>query len=434
MQDTLNAIHEDHVSLLRLCAAVEGVAAPGCLYGAKEAALFDAVFDYLEAFVDATHHRKEDDCLYRLLRARSDRAAAILDPLQRDHRESPEQLRALRAGLRETTAGQRTPETFTADIHFYFDSLRRHMVDEERLVFPLARECLQAPDWAECRQAFLDPSDPRFGARAQAHLRDLFHRISNLAPEAVGLASPSAGTLQTPAPALLEARAITSFYGQIQALKGIDLAIHQGEVVALVGANGAGKSTFLRALSGVQTVRSGSIEFCGEDITRLHASRRVRLGICQSPEGREIFGELSIEDNLRLGAYARPGRATSTDLDRIYALFPVLAQRRANQAGSLSGGQQQMLAIGRALMGHPRLLLLDEPSLGLAPLLVEEVFNVIRQLKSEGMTILLVEQNAFAALSLADRGYVLETGRITLQGRGDELLNNPNIRTAYLGM
>lgn len=233
---------------------------------------------------------------------------------------------------------------------------------------------------------------------------------------------------------LMEVTGLQSCYGRIQALKGLDLAIHRGETVALVGANGAGKTTFLHTLSGVQPLSGGHIHFKGEDISRMRADQRVRRGICQSPEGRQIFGPLSIEDNLRLGAYSRPRRQAPQDLEKIYDMFPVLKDKRMLPAGNLSGGQQQMLAIGRALMGRPELLLLDEPSMGLAPLLVEEVFNVVRTLKAQGMTIVLAEQNAFAALALADRGYVIETGTITLTGSGEDLIHNEQVRTAYLGM
>ncbi|MDD2547154.1 MAG: ABC transporter ATP-binding protein [Burkholderiaceae bacterium] len=233
---------------------------------------------------------------------------------------------------------------------------------------------------------------------------------------------------------LLQVRGLESSYGRIQALKGLDLEIHPGETVALVGANGAGKTTFLRTLSGVQPMGRGQIHWNGQDISRLRSDQRMRQGICQSPEGRQVFGPLSIEDNLRLGAYTRPRQEVPGALDQVYALFPILQEKRRLPAGTLSGGQQQMLAIGRALMGRPRLLLLDEPSMGLAPLLVQEVFNVVRTLKAQGMTIVLAEQNAFAALALADRGYVLETGEITLTGSGQDLIHNPQVRAAYLGM
>ncbi|WP_448153146.1 ABC transporter ATP-binding protein [Castellaniella caeni] len=233
---------------------------------------------------------------------------------------------------------------------------------------------------------------------------------------------------------MLDVKGLESCYGRIKALDGLDIQVREGELVALVGANGAGKTTFLRTLSGVQPLTAGTVRFAGQDISRLRADRRVRLGICHSPEGRQVFGPLSIEDNLRLGAYALAGKANQPELDRVYRMFPILYEKRHLSAGTLSGGQQQMLAIGRALMGAPRLLLLDEPSMGLAPLLVEEVFNVIRTLKQQGMTILLVEQNAFAALGIADRAYVLETGNIVLTGTGQSLREDETVRAAYLGI
>ncbi|HWS64803.1 MAG TPA: ABC transporter ATP-binding protein [Steroidobacteraceae bacterium] len=233
---------------------------------------------------------------------------------------------------------------------------------------------------------------------------------------------------------MLEIRSISSRYGRIEALHGIDLDVKQGQLVALVGANGAGKTTLLRTISGVQPASAGSIHLFGRDITRLPPYERVRLGICQVPEGRHVFGPMSIEDNLRLGAYTRARNNLDADLERMYELFPILKEKRALPAGTLSGGQQQMLAMARALMGQPRLLLLDEPSMGLAPLLVEETFRVVKQLKSEGITIFLVEQNAHAALSIADVGYVMETGRTILTGTGENLLNNEQVKQAYLGM
>ena len=233
--------------------------------------------------------------------------------------------------------------------------------------------------------------------------------------------------------ALLEIAGLTSHYGRIQALKGIDLSVREGELLALVGANGAGKTTLLRTISGVQPASGGTIRFAGEDITRIKAARRVTLGIAQVPEGRQVFGPLSVEDNLMLGAYTRD-EGMEEDRDRIYAMFPALRQKRREPAGTLSGGQQQMLAIGRALMARPKLLLLDEPSMGLAPLLVAEIFSTIRALKGAGTTIFLVEQNAHAALAIADRGYVLETGSIVLQDSGRALLANERVKEAYLGL
>jgi branched-chain amino acid transport system ATP-binding protein len=232
---------------------------------------------------------------------------------------------------------------------------------------------------------------------------------------------------------MLDVRNLEARYGRIPALKGIDLRIRAGEMVALVGANGAGKSTLLRALSGVQR-SSGEILFEGENLQSLPPHERVALGIVHAPEGRQVFGPLSVEDNLRLGAYRRGRAQSARSLERVYAMFPVLAERREQAAGSLSGGQQQMLAIGRALMAQPRLLLLDEPSMGLAPRLVAEIFACVRRLRAADTALLLVEQNARAALAIADRGYVLETGRIVLTGTGTGLLADEKVRAAYLGL
>jgi branched-chain amino acid transport system ATP-binding protein len=232
---------------------------------------------------------------------------------------------------------------------------------------------------------------------------------------------------------MLDIRNLGARYGRIPALKGIDLRIGAGEMVALVGANGAGKSTLLRALSGIQGC-SGEIRFQGKDIQATPPHERVALGIVHAPEGRQVFGPLSVEDNLRLGAYRRGRAQSARSLERVYAMFPVLAERREQAAGSLSGGQQQMLAIGRALMAQPRLLLLDEPSMGLAPRLVAEIFACVRALRAADTALLLVEQNARAALAIADRGYVLETGRIVLTGTGAGLLADEAVRAAYLGL
>nr|WP_284145578.1 ABC transporter ATP-binding protein [Xanthobacter aminoxidans] len=218
------------------------------------------------------------------------------------------------------------------------------------------------------------------------------------------------------------------------ALREVSLEVKAGEIVALVGSNGAGKTTLLRAISGVQPVRGGRIVFEGEAIERMEPHLRVVRGISQSPEGRQVFGPLSIEDNLKLGAYRRQDAKRQARLDHIYGLFPVLAERRRTPAMSLSGGQQQMLAIGRALMAGPKLLLLDEPSLGLAPLLVDQILAAVTSLRAEGITTLLVEQNASAALAIADRGYVLETGHIAIEGTGAALLDDPKVRAAYLGL
>lgn len=230
---------------------------------------------------------------------------------------------------------------------------------------------------------------------------------------------------------MLELRGIGSRYGRIPALEGVDLQVRAGELVALVGANGAGKSTLLRTISGVQPASAGTLHFDGADIGSTSARERVRRGIVQVPEGRQVFAALSVDDNLRLGAFARGTAATLQD---IWAMFPVLHDKRAQPAGMLSGGQQQMLALGRALMADPRLLLLDEPGMGLAPRLVAEIFGHVAALRARGTTVLLVDQNARAALAIADRGYVMEAGRIVLHGAARELLHDPQVQRAYLGL
>jgi branched-chain amino acid transport system ATP-binding protein len=232
---------------------------------------------------------------------------------------------------------------------------------------------------------------------------------------------------------LLEVEALESHYGRIRALGSVTLAVAEGELVTIVGANGAGKTTLLRTISGVQPASAGCIRFAGRDITRLPAAARVRLGIAQVPEGRQVWAPLSVEDNLLLGGWTRPRAAIAPRLREIYELFPRLAERRTQPAGTLSGGEQQMLAIGRALMSEPRLLLLDEPSMGLAPRLVDTIFETVDRLRRSGTTMLLVEQNAFAALSVADRGYVLESGRVVLDGPARDLLANEQVKAAYLG-
>jgi branched-chain amino acid transport system ATP-binding protein len=233
---------------------------------------------------------------------------------------------------------------------------------------------------------------------------------------------------------MLDVAGLSSRYGRIPALADVELRVGQGELVALVGANGAGKTTLLRVLSGVQPAAGGSVRFEGADVTRASPRSRVKMGIVQVPEGRQVFGPLSVEDNLRLGAFVRPAIEIADALERVFALFPILAAKRHETAGTLSGGQQQMLAIGRALMTRPKLLLLDEPSMGLAPRIVAEIFAIIRSLKNAATTILLVDQNARAALAIADRAYVLEVGRIALSGSGRELLGNPKVQQAYLGL
>ncbi len=236
---------------------------------------------------------------------------------------------------------------------------------------------------------------------------------------------------------LLETRDVSTFYGQIQALNNVHLQVGEGEIVAIIGANGAGKTTLLNTICGVHPPREGEVIFCDQDISHRPAEQIVRMGISHVPERRQVFGTMSTLDNLILGAYHRYGREKKEDIEAdmeyIFELFPILKERQKQMAGTLSGGEQQMLAIGRGLMAKPKLLLLDEPSLGLAPLLVREIFRVMTDLREHGTTILLVEQNARAALKTADRAYVLETGRVTLEGTAEELLADERVQSAYLG-
>jgi branched-chain amino acid transport system ATP-binding protein len=236
---------------------------------------------------------------------------------------------------------------------------------------------------------------------------------------------------------LLELDDVHVAYGRIQALRGISLRVEEGQIVALIGANGAGKTTTMRAISGLLGLRSGTMRFDGEDLTAVRADLRVRQGISQVPEGRGIFPGMTVAENVDMGAYLRPDRRSkefAADLERVYTLFPRLAERRSQVGGTLSGGEQQMLAIGRALMARPRLLLLDEPSMGLAPQFITQIFRVISEINAEGTTVLLVEQNATQALGLAHEASVLETGEVTRSGTGAELLADPTIQDAYLGV
>jgi branched-chain amino acid transport system ATP-binding protein len=234
---------------------------------------------------------------------------------------------------------------------------------------------------------------------------------------------------------LLEVNDLHVFYGRIEAIKGISFSVGEGEIVTLIGANGAGKTTTMRTISGVRSVAQGSVKFEGKDITKMAPHERVKMGICQAPEGRGIFPGMTVRENLDMGTYVRGGNAAekAADLEHVFHLFPRLQERITQLGGTLSGGEQQMLAIGRALMSRPRLLLLDEPSMGLAPMLIAQIFEIIRQINSEGISVLLVEQNATQALRTAQRGYVLETGHVVKEGSGQSLLDDPAVRAAYLG-
>jgi branched-chain amino acid transport system ATP-binding protein len=233
---------------------------------------------------------------------------------------------------------------------------------------------------------------------------------------------------------ILELDDVHTYYGAIHALKGVSLQVRQGEIVTLIGANGAGKSTTLRSINGLNRPRQGAIRFQGRDITNVPAHEIVKQGIAQSPEGRRLFPRMSVMENLEMGAFQREDRSTfKQDLDRVFELFPRLYERRQQKAGTMSGGEQQMCAMGRALMARPKLLLLDEPSMGLAPIFVDRIFEIVREINAQGTPVLLVEQNALMALDTAHRGYVLETGRIALEGAAKELRENERVRQTYLG-
>ena len=234
--------------------------------------------------------------------------------------------------------------------------------------------------------------------------------------------------------ALLEVKDLQVYYGVIQALKGISFHVNQGEVIALIGANGAGKTTTLQTLTGILSPKSGSIVFEGKDLTRTPAHKIVEMGMAHVPEGRRVFADMSVYENLLLGAYTRKDKAEIAEsLASVYKRFPRLEERKGQRAGTLSGGEQQMLAMGRALMSRPRIILMDEPSMGLSPIFVNEIFDIIREVSESGTTVLLVEQNAKKALSIADRAYVLETGSITMDGKAEDLLNDEAVQKAYLG-
>jgi branched-chain amino acid transport system ATP-binding protein len=246
--------------------------------------------------------------------------------------------------------------------------------------------------------------------------------------------SAAAPAHSTPAKALLALDGVHAYYGAIHALKGVSLVVGDGEIVTLLGANGAGKSTTLKTISGLLRPRKGTIQFDGDDLTRRSATQIVKAGVAQSPEGRRLFGRMTVLENLEMGAFQRTDKpGIAEDLDRVFALFPRLAERRTQKAGTLSGGEQQMCAMGRALLARPRLLLLDEPSMGLSPVLVERIFEVIVEINAQGTTVLLVEQNALMALEIADRGYVLGTGKVALSDTAEALRGNEAVRKTYLG-
>ena len=438
MTQALEIISTEHRSMWQLTVMLEEL----CKHFAEpehkpDAGLFDLILDYIEQYVERVHEPKEETYLYRAVLERSSEGNDMIAQFKREHAGTPEAVAGLRAQLkavvRDYPAGA---AEFRQSLEDYISMMRRHIMKEESDLFPLARRTLTDVDWDEINSAFADRADPSFGEQALVEFRSRMSRIVNQAPVPLGFGL-AAGTKPAAEehPLLLAVGSLTSHYGRIEALRGVTIRVRQGQLVALVGANGAGKTTLLRAISGVQKVSGGAIGFAGLNITHMPADQRVRLGICQVPEGRQVFGPLSVEDNLRLGAYTRSDNETiQKDMEQMYAMFPILKQKFRQAAGTLSGGQQQMLAIARALMGRPKLLLLDEPSMGLAPLLIQEIFNVIIGLREQGKTVFLVEQNAQAALAIADYAYVIETGRTVLEGSGSELLVNERVKSAYLGI
>ncbi len=440
MTDAIAVIQREHNGIWRVLDTADALVREYREAGERpDRVLFATIFDYIELYADRVHHPKEDDYLFRLLRQREPALAEVLDELEAQHEQGPALVAEARASLEAHVAAYpQGRERFEQAVRRFVEFERAHLRREESDVIPVARRVFTDEDWREVNRAFADNDDPLFGEQQTEAFQALYRQIVNYAPTPIGLGMTHAEVEEAPervAENLLEVTGLDTHYGRIQALRAVDLVVPRGRIVALVGANGAGKTTLLRTISGLQPATRGTVRYAGQDVTTMPAERRVAEGIAQVPEGRQVFGPMSVADNLILGAYTRGRREeVRQDLEHVYELFPVLAEKRHQAAGTLSGGQQQMLAIGRAMMTRPRLILLDEPSMGLAPLLVAEVFRTVERLREEGITVLLVEQNASGALAIADRGYVLETGGITLTGSGAELLADEGVRRAYLGM
>ena len=436
--EALQIISNEHRSMWQLTVVLEELCKQlGKPEERPDQELFSMILDYIEQYVERVHEPKEEAFLYRAVLERTSEGKEMIAEFTREHASTPDAVARLRAQLDAVVLGY--PEgvpAFQQSVEEYISMMRRHIMKEESDLFPLARRILTDADWDEINTAFGDSKDPLFGDSALAEFRALMSRIVNQAPEPIGFGLVTEAKPPAEAhPVLLSIHDLSSHYGRIQALRGVTIEVRQGQLVALVGANGAGKTTLLRAISGVQKISGGAVGFAGQDITHARPDQRVRMGICQVPEGRQVFGPLSVEDNLRLGAYTRSDKESiAEDMEQMYAMFPILKQKFRQAAGTLSGGQQQMLAMARALMGRPKLLLLDEPSMGLAPLLIQEIFNAIISLREHGKTVFLVEQNAQAALSIADHAYVIETGETVLSGTGSELLVNERVKSAYLGI
>ncbi|SKA20539.1 branched-chain amino acid transport system ATP-binding protein [Oceanospirillum multiglobuliferum] len=447
MNGAIRVIIAEHGGVWRVLDILEQLQTQMNLHDeAPDEVLIGTILDYLEKFSQRIHRSGEDVLLYSLLVQRHPDAKGLIDKQIQDHVVGADRIPQLRLLLNDCARHYpQGRDELSKQLSKFTFALRKHIKREEGIVVPLARQHLLDSDWEAIVNSKDQMNDPLFGSNVREEFSVLRSRIVSMTPTGMGGLGIAHAHLQQPfasiasdnsAPkTLLEIKDLTSHYGRIQALHGISIEIKEGELVALVGANGAGKSTLLRTISGIQPMSGGSINFNGQDLAVVSADKRVFAGISQVPEGRQVFGPMSVEDNIRLGAYSRKDSAEiAADMEKMYDLFPILRQKCKQAAGTLSGGQQQMLAMARALMVRPKLLLLDEPSMGLAPLLIEEIFNVVKRLKKEGMTIFLVEQNAAQALSLADRGYVLETGHVVLSGPGKVLLNDDKVKAAYLGM
>jgi len=435
MIKALEKIQAEHRSMWQILNVLEESTKAARRGDVPEWGLVNLVLEYLETFIDKVHHPKEDEHLFSALASRSEDARDLIEDLQGQHEQEAERLGRLRAVLVDEDPDVMV---FAKAAEDYIDFQREHMRQEEGELFPLARKHLTELDWREIENAFANNKDPLFGQHTHEKYAVLRSRITLLAQPPLGLGGTSASATRVRADAkpLLELLDVSAHYGSVAALRSVSMQVGKGQLVALVGSNGAGKTTLLRTISGLRTSSGGRMLFEGRDLSQIKPAQRVAAGIAHVPEGRQVFATLSVEDNLALGGYSRTNEraAVRRETDRIYDIFPVLRDKRKVHAGTLSGGQQQMLAIGRAMMAKPRLMLLDEPSMGLSPLLVSEVFDVINRLQQEGMTILIVEQNAAAVLAMADFGYVLESGEITHSGEGGVLRDNEDVKRAYLGI
>lgn len=433
MIKALEKIQAEHRGMWQVLNVLEECAHVVRQGDAPDRGLVDLVIEYLGTYINEVHHPKEDKYLFSALAARSEDARDLIEDLQGQHEQEAERLGRLRAVLIDEELDLTALVNEAED---YIDFQREHICQEERLLFPLARQHLTESDWQSIEDAFANNKDPVFGEYTHEKYAVLRSRITVQAQPPLGLGGTSVTRIKAAAEPVLEVQGVSAHYGRIAALRSVSIQVGKGQLVALVGSNGAGKTTLLRTISGLQALSGGRMVFEGRDLSQIKPAQRVAAGIAHVPEGRQVFAPLSVEDNLALGAYSRTGTRAGVrrDIDHIYDIFPVLRDKRMVPAGTLSGGQQQMLAIGRAMMAKPRLMLLDEPSMGLSPLLVSEVFEVIKRLQQEGITILIVEQNAAAVLALADIGYVLESGEITHAGEGPALRDNEEVKRAYLGI